>query len=377
MTILDDARDGMDPQIRPQDDLFGHVNGQWLATAEIPVRPGQLGCLQRAGRAGRAGRARHRRGVRRRRGRRRARHADTADRPPVAFLHGRGPRRGARRRTGRRRPRRRRCRQRPRGAGDLHRRARAPGGRRLLRRLRRHRRPQLRPLRRQPAAGRPGAAGRVLLPRAEVRRDPRGLRRLPRAHLHPRGRPLPGRPRAGGGTRDGSGDQDRGGPLGARRHPRRHQGLQPDDLRRGAPARSGVRLGRLRRRDRCRRADARRGGRAAAQLLRAPVETPGRLRAGGLEGVGVGEGAARRRVVPELGLRGGQLRLLRPHAVGHAGAAGTVEARRRVRRGLRRRGGRPALRRATLPARQQGGDGRPRRATCWRPTGAASPPWTG
>ncbi len=37
MTILDDAREGMDPQVRPQDDLFGHVNGQWLATAEIPA----------------------------------------------------------------------------------------------------------------------------------------------------------------------------------------------------------------------------------------------------------------------------------------------------------------------------------------------------
>ena len=37
MTILDDAKDGMDPDIRPQDDLFGHVNGQWLDTAEIPA----------------------------------------------------------------------------------------------------------------------------------------------------------------------------------------------------------------------------------------------------------------------------------------------------------------------------------------------------
>ena len=37
MTILDDAREGMDPQVRPQDDLFGHVNGRWLATAEIPA----------------------------------------------------------------------------------------------------------------------------------------------------------------------------------------------------------------------------------------------------------------------------------------------------------------------------------------------------
>ncbi|WP_310961664.1 M13 family metallopeptidase [Nocardioides terrisoli] len=37
MSILDDAREGMDPDIRPQDDLFGHVNGRWLATAEIPA----------------------------------------------------------------------------------------------------------------------------------------------------------------------------------------------------------------------------------------------------------------------------------------------------------------------------------------------------
>jgi len=37
MTILDDAKDGMDLAVRPQDDLFGHVNGTWLATAEIPA----------------------------------------------------------------------------------------------------------------------------------------------------------------------------------------------------------------------------------------------------------------------------------------------------------------------------------------------------
>ncbi|MDO7868290.1 M13 family metallopeptidase [Nocardioides jiangxiensis] len=36
MSILDDARPGFDHAIRPQDDLFGHVNGQWLATEEIP-----------------------------------------------------------------------------------------------------------------------------------------------------------------------------------------------------------------------------------------------------------------------------------------------------------------------------------------------------
>ncbi len=34
--MLDDARKGMDPSIRPQDDLFGHVNGRWLDEEEIP-----------------------------------------------------------------------------------------------------------------------------------------------------------------------------------------------------------------------------------------------------------------------------------------------------------------------------------------------------
>lgn len=36
MTILDDARAGMNLDIRPQDDLFGHVNGRWLDETEIP-----------------------------------------------------------------------------------------------------------------------------------------------------------------------------------------------------------------------------------------------------------------------------------------------------------------------------------------------------
>jgi putative endopeptidase len=36
VTILDDAKDGMNLDIRPQDDLFGHVNGTWLKIVEIP-----------------------------------------------------------------------------------------------------------------------------------------------------------------------------------------------------------------------------------------------------------------------------------------------------------------------------------------------------
>ena len=34
--MLDAAQAGMDPDIRPQDDLFGHVNGRWLEETEIP-----------------------------------------------------------------------------------------------------------------------------------------------------------------------------------------------------------------------------------------------------------------------------------------------------------------------------------------------------
>ena len=37
MSTLDTARAGMELGIRPQDDLFGHVNGGWLQTAEIPA----------------------------------------------------------------------------------------------------------------------------------------------------------------------------------------------------------------------------------------------------------------------------------------------------------------------------------------------------
>jgi len=37
VSILDDAREGMDTDIRPQDDLFGHVNGRWLVDTEIPA----------------------------------------------------------------------------------------------------------------------------------------------------------------------------------------------------------------------------------------------------------------------------------------------------------------------------------------------------
>jgi putative endopeptidase len=37
VSILDDARSGMDTAVRPQDDLFGHVNGTWLRETQIPA----------------------------------------------------------------------------------------------------------------------------------------------------------------------------------------------------------------------------------------------------------------------------------------------------------------------------------------------------
>jgi endothelin-converting enzyme/putative endopeptidase len=43
VSTLDDAREGMDPSVRPQDDLFGHVNGRWLQTVEIPDDKGSWG----------------------------------------------------------------------------------------------------------------------------------------------------------------------------------------------------------------------------------------------------------------------------------------------------------------------------------------------
>ena len=181
MTILDDARAGMDPPIRPQDDLFGHVNGQWLAAARDPRGPVQLGrrsslLAEQAEQQVRE----HRRGVlpsrptAPRRARRRSRSATCGGRSWTRlrsrrWARSRSPTTWRRSRGYPTTPVSRRS-----SAGP-----RAPGRRRLLRFLRRHRRPRLRPLHRQPGPGRARAARRVLLPRGQVRRDPRGLRGLP------------------------------------------------------------------------------------------------------------------------------------------------------------------------------------------------------
>ena len=38
--------DELDPGIRPQDDLFRHVNGRWLARTEIPADRARYGSFQ-------------------------------------------------------------------------------------------------------------------------------------------------------------------------------------------------------------------------------------------------------------------------------------------------------------------------------------------
>ncbi len=69
MTILDDAREGMNTDIRIQDDLFGHVNGAWLDTAEIPGDRSSWGPFVMLADDRRAARPRDHRGLRRRHGR--------------------------------------------------------------------------------------------------------------------------------------------------------------------------------------------------------------------------------------------------------------------------------------------------------------------
>ena len=74
------------------------------------------------------------------------------------------------------------------------------------------------------------------------------------------------------------------------------------------------------------------------------------------------------RCVPVARLRASQLRLLRQDPHGHARAARSLEARRLARRGSARRGGRPHLRRAALSRGGEDSDGRARRATSSRRT---------
>ena len=212
-----------------------------------------------------------------------------------------------------------------------------------------------------PRPGRARAAGRVLLPRRQVRRDPGEVRRLPDRPA--RARPATRTPERRG--RDGPRDRHPagGGPLGARRDPRRPEDLQPAD--RSPSSRSCAR---------------RSTGTPTSPTSAAPPTTPTScsprscvrqpsyfahlstvLERGadrGLEGLAAQPRAAVGGAVPHRRLRRDQLRLLRPHPQRHTGAAGPLEARRRAGRGRDRRGGRQGVRRPALPADVQGADGR-------------------
>ena len=319
-----------------------------------PLRQVELGCVHRAGRRRRAAGARHHHRARRP-ARRRARRGRAQGRRPLRVLHGHRHDRGqaARAGPGAARP----------GPPDQ----RPHRARRLPRHLRAHRRP--RPVRllhhprprrrlaqhRLPRPGRARPARRVLLPRRQVRRDPREVPRLPDHAAHPQRPRRPGRRgRRRAGVRDPAGP----GPLGGRRDPRRAEDHQPQEPRGAHRALPGLRLGHLRHRPRRHRGDAAHLDRDAARLLLPPVHG-----AGGDADRDVARHPARAhrpqlRAVPARRVRPGQLRLLRPHPQRHPGAARPLEARRRLRRGRDRRGGRQGLRLPPLPADVEADDGR-------------------
>ena len=167
------------------------------------------------------------------------------------------------------------------------------------------------------------------------------------------------RPDAGRRGRDGDGGRDPAlpGALGARRDARRPEDLQPAGPRGPAEALPGLRLDGLHPQPGRLGGDHRRDLRPAAVVPRAPLRRPGRGADRGLARLARGPRRPGLRAVPRRGVRRDQLRLLRPHPRRYAGAARAVEARRRAGRGLDRRGGRPRVRRASLPAGVQGDDG--------------------
>ena len=314
----------MDPDIRPQDDLFGHVNGRWLDSATIPddrsswgpfvmladqaeehVREIIEACAQGRIEGEEA----------RKIGDLYASFMDEervdelgyspivplleqvdaiTDLPSLAHFLGlvRAPRRG-----------------------------------RPVRLLRRHRRPRLRPLPRPARPGRHRPARRELLPRGQARRGPRQVRRLPPPAADPR---RAARPRGHRRPRARPGDPHRRGSLGARSDSRRHQDLQPALARRARVHPPQLRLHRVDHRAGRRPRHRRRDGRAPALLLRAPRGGPRGDLDRGLEGVPDRARHPHRGGVPLGRLRRDQLRLLRPHPVGHPRAARPLEARRRA-----------------------------------------------
>ena len=228
--------DELDPAIRPQDDLFRHVNGKWIERTEIPSDKARYGSFYvLAEEAEKAVRdiiveAQERR----------ARHRGAQGRRPLRELPGRGAHREARRR--RRSPPTSRAVD----AVDSHRRALlAALGRlerarrqRLLPALRRQRPGQPRALPRLPRAGRHSACPTS---RTTARRSSPTIRTAYLAYLE--------RMFALAGFDDAAEraarvfaleTDDRRAPLGQRAHPRQRGDLQPDALGRGRDALAGT-----------------------------------------------------------------------------------------------------------------------------------------
>ena len=209
----------VDAGIRPQDDLFSHVNGRWLATHEIPDDRAQDGTFvmlrDRAEADVRAiveGAAEQADDDARRIA---ALYASFMDVERVEALGRRAAASAARRDRRRARPHRARPR-----AGPPP----ARGPRLADRLVRLHRREGPEPLPRAPEPVRPRAAGRVVLPRRFLRRDPHGLPRPPRA---PRRAGRPPRARAARGERHGPRDGAGRGLVGPGQQPRRREDLHP------------------------------------------------------------------------------------------------------------------------------------------------------
>ena len=162
--------DELDPAVRPQDDLYRHVNGAWIERDADPRRQGALRLVHRAGRRRRGRRPRHHRAL----AAGRARHRGAQGRRP---LHLASPTKTALEALGtapiepllaevaavetvaERHPLV--------GRFERHGPAELPAA------LRRQRPGRPRVLRRVPRAVRPRAARRVVLPRGALRRHPR------------------------------------------------------------------------------------------------------------------------------------------------------------------------------------------------------------
>ncbi len=311
--------DELSADIRPQDDLFRHVNSRWIAATEIPPDRAAHGAFHALDDQAELD------------VRALAEEAAASDSPAgsearkvgdlwASFMDADGCR-AARRRPGGRRPGR------DPGGGVDHRpgppaRApRAPRHARARRLVRRHRRRRRHPLHRQPRAGRARAARRGLLPRGRLRRGPRRLRRARGHDVRPRRRARAGRRRPPAAR---AGDRGRQGPLDDGRQPRRAQDLQQAVPRAARRAGARHRLGRLARRPRCAGGGVRRGHRPPARRGRDRRPVAHRAAPRRLAGVAGFPPRPGGRPVPVEPLRRRELRLLRHAALGHPRAAASA-----------------------------------------------------